>query len=64
MNEKVKIELSKATIVDRLRTLQSHLSDENRHDEALIIELGIQTILQSVVPESLEWKPVRMKNNG
>lgn len=38
------ISLSRNTIIDRLRVLQSDLTQENRHADALIIELGIQAI--------------------
>lgn len=41
------IELSTNVIVDRLRVLQSDLTHENRHTDALLIDLAIQALAGS-----------------
>lgn len=38
------VTVSRNTLIDRLRKLQSDLSDENRHTDALLIDLAIQAI--------------------
>ena len=44
MNGSIKIDISPATVCDRLRKLEQNMTDENRHDEAFLVNIAIEAI--------------------
>lgn len=42
----INVEISRNTLIDRLRVLQSELSEENRHSDALLVDFAIQALTQ------------------